>query len=317
MKIICAENQSARVPAKKHPQICASGALARPTDPRTFGSGQPAARSRSSGRAPTCAGGESRLNAGPPRGSCLPPSICGYFRPWPDHVPGAGRPSRAREAHPAMGADLTRPDKGRTAGAKASVVLVVDGEPAVRKFIGGILTRAGSKCLEAAEGESGLRLAATHPISIAVVALQLPGMDGLELAWRLHSERPALCILGLSDYAELWDADGLRDLGIRRVLSAPFGPDELLRAICPSSTLSAVRPPGFARRLLAPRRASARRGVHPGAQVGDGRARTVFPVGAAVLPTTRGMPHPVLPARHGDAVRPGGASPEGIRAPRF
>jgi CheY-like chemotaxis protein len=130
-----------------------------------------------------------------------------------------------------MGPDPTKSDKGRTAGANGSAVLVVDGGPAMRKLLRDILTRSELECIEAADGESGLRLAATHPVSTAVVSLQLSGMDGLELAWRLHSERPALCIVGLSDYAELWDADGLRGLGIRRVLSAPFGPGELLRAI--------------------------------------------------------------------------------------
>jgi CheY-like chemotaxis protein len=145
----------------------------------------------------------------------------------------------------------------------------------MRKLVRDILTRAKLDCIEAADGESGLRLAATHPVSTAVVSLHLPGpgalarptespaptcagMGGLELAWRLHSERPALCIVGLSDYAELWDADRLRGIGIRRVLSAPFGPEELLRAICPSAALSAVRGTALA-----------------SAREGDRRARTV------------------------------------------
>ncbi len=227
------------------------GALARPTESPAL----------------TCAGHGRRLNAGPPRDKFLPAAICGCFRAWADHVPGAERPSRTREGHRAMAPDSARLDRARTAGANGSAVLVVESGPAMRKSLRGILIRSKLECIEAADGESGLRLAATHAVSAAVVSLQLPGMDGLELAWRLHSERPALCIVGLSDYAELWDADGLRSLGIRRVLSAPFSPEELLRAICPSAAPSAVQ------------------GT---AQAGNGRARTVLPGMAAALPIKGG-----------------------------
>ncbi len=124
------------------------------------------------------------------------------------------------------------PEQGQMAAANGSRVLVVNQEPPMRKAICEALARAGLRCLEAANGESGLSLAATRPVSAAVVALDLPGMSGLELAWRLHQESPALGIVGVSDYVDLWDAEGLRDFGIRQVLSAPFVPGELSRAIC-------------------------------------------------------------------------------------
>ncbi len=111
------------------------------------------------------------------------------------------------------------------------VVLVVDEGPATRKLVRRILESAGLGCIEAADGESGLKIAARAGVSAAVVALALPGMSGAELAWRLREEMCGLPVVAVSGRLDLWDTDDLRDLGIQEALPLPFEPQRLLRAV--------------------------------------------------------------------------------------
>ena len=108
--------------------------------------------------------------------------------------------------------------------AAGSAVLAVDEDPVMRVFVRRILESAGFGCVEAADGESGLRLAVEAGVSAAIVDLALPGMSGAELAWRLCEEIPGLPVVAVSGRLDLWDTDDLRDLGIREMLPKPFEP---------------------------------------------------------------------------------------------
>ncbi len=142
-------------------------------------------------------------------------------------------------------------------GENGSMVLVVGDEPAVRKFLCDVLTRAGFGCAEAADGESGLKLALEADVSAAVVDLILPGMNGAELAWRLGEEIPGLPVVAVSGRLDLWDTDDLEDLGIRVVLHKPFEPEKLVRAVAGLLRHKPADASGFRR---APRRGARGRG---------------------------------------------------------
>ncbi len=115
--------------------------------------------------------------------------------------------------------------------AAGCVILAVDEDPVMREFVRRILLGAGLGCVEAAAGESGLKLAVEAGVSAAVVNLVLPGMSGAELAWRLREEIPGLPVVVVSGRLDLWDADDLRDLGICKVLPKPFEQRKLVRAV--------------------------------------------------------------------------------------
>ena len=82
--------------------------------------------------------------------------------------------------------------------AARSAVLAVDEDPAMRIFVRRILQSAGLGCVEAADGESGLKLAVEAGVSAAIVDLALPGMSGAELAWRLSEQIPGLPVVAVS-----------------------------------------------------------------------------------------------------------------------
>ncbi|HWG54361.1 MAG TPA: GAF domain-containing protein [Gemmatimonadaceae bacterium] len=76
-------------------------------------------------------------------------------------------------------------------GAKSGLVLVIDDDPAVRAITRRVLSREGYDVVEAADGETGLRLAKElHPHLITLDIL-MPGMDGWAVLAALKAD-PAL-----------------------------------------------------------------------------------------------------------------------------
>jgi PAS domain S-box-containing protein len=82
--------------------------------------------------------------------------------------------------------------------------LIVDDDVAVRTTLRRILERAGMVTIEAGDGRSALTLLteSTLPITIALVDLAMPGMNGLELLDAIRRHEPQLPVLLMSGNAE-------------------------------------------------------------------------------------------------------------------
>jgi serine/threonine-protein kinase len=107
-----------------------------------------------------------------------------------------------------------------TAPARASgpMILLIDDDPLVRRIYTAGLGSRGLTCVVAADGTSGLELAARTPVAAAVVDLVLPDIDGAEVVRRLRASYPDLPILVLSNaFAERQLAEA-RSAGATRVL---------------------------------------------------------------------------------------------------
>lgn len=84
-------------------------------------------------------------------------------------------------------------------------VLVVDDEPSARLLVRALLEKRGYEAVEASDGFEALdRVRDDDAIGLAVVDLNMPGMDGLELIWNLrdspHSaELPVIVVTGEAD----------------------------------------------------------------------------------------------------------------------
>ena len=82
-------------------------------------------------------------------------------------------------------------------------LLVVDDEPLVRLGTAEMLRDEGYEVDEADSAEAALALGPFDRFDCVVTDYLMPGLNGVELAHRLHAERPALPILLLSGYADL------------------------------------------------------------------------------------------------------------------
>jgi two-component system cell cycle sensor histidine kinase/response regulator CckA len=79
-------------------------------------------------------------------------------------------------------------------------VLLVEDDPDVRALLGEVLSIGGFAVLEAADGTEALRIAETtlRPIETLVTDINMPGINGLELARRVQVLRPAISVLYMS-----------------------------------------------------------------------------------------------------------------------
>jgi PAS domain S-box-containing protein len=113
-------------------------------------------------------------------------------------------------------------------------ILVVEDDPAVLAITRAVLSRNGYNVLVATDGIEALRVADANrgTISLLLTDIVMPsGIDGRELAERLHVTAPTLKVLLTSGYSP--DLPGMqRDLGkVQGFLRKPFTPDQLLAAV--------------------------------------------------------------------------------------
>ena len=109
-------------------------------------------------------------------------------------------------------------------------ILVIEDEPAVKKFLRVSLESQNYKVIEAAGGEEGLRHAALAQPDIVVLDLGLPDMDGLEVTRRLR-EWTAMPVIVVSARGKEPDKVAALDAGADDYLTKPFSMNELLARI--------------------------------------------------------------------------------------
>jgi PAS domain S-box-containing protein len=107
-------------------------------------------------------------------------------------------------------------------------VLVVDDEPQLRELIASKLRDLGHRCLQAADGPSGLEVICSpnQVIDLLITDVGLPGLGGRQLAAQARELRPGLKVLFITGYASdaIFDDDAA--CGVE-LLNKPFTMAEL------------------------------------------------------------------------------------------
>ena len=107
------------------------------------------------------------------------------------------------------------------------MVLVIEDEPPIRRFLRPTLTSQGYRLVEAETGEDGLVQAATRQPDLVILDLGLPDLDGLEVIRRLR-EWTAVPIIVLSARGAEADKVAALDAGADDYVTKPFAVGELL-----------------------------------------------------------------------------------------
>jgi two-component system KDP operon response regulator KdpE len=110
------------------------------------------------------------------------------------------------------------------------LILVIEEERALRKYLRATLHSNGYRMEEAVTGPEGSALAAQLSPELVILDLDLPGQDGLDLARELR-ERSFVPIIALSERDSEADKVRALDQGADDFLAKPFGSAELLARI--------------------------------------------------------------------------------------
>jgi two-component system, OmpR family, KDP operon response regulator KdpE len=110
------------------------------------------------------------------------------------------------------------------------LILLVEDEAALRRYLRPSLAAQGYRLVEAAGGMEGLGLAKQHVPDLVLLDLGLPDLDGLEVTRRLR-EWSRVPIIVLSARGQEGDKVDALDAGADDYLTKPFGFAELLARI--------------------------------------------------------------------------------------
>jgi two-component system KDP operon response regulator KdpE len=107
----------------------------------------------------------------------------------------------------------------------SATILIVDDEPVVRALLRAALEPAGSRIIEAVDGEAALDTAWEERPDVIVLDVGLPGLSGLDVcrAVKTHLPPPRVMLITGNRYAP-----GVEDCGADAIVEKPFDPHAVL-----------------------------------------------------------------------------------------
>ncbi|MBL7258495.1 response regulator transcription factor [Paractinoplanes lichenicola] len=119
------------------------------------------------------------------------------------------------------------------ATAAAPVVLIAEDDEDIRDLISWKLEVAGFRTLHAGNGKTAVELAAEHRPDAAVLDINMPAMDGLEVCQNLRRDEGTanIPVLMLSARVNDSDIESGYGAGADDYMTKPFNPQELLRRL--------------------------------------------------------------------------------------
>ncbi len=106
-------------------------------------------------------------------------------------------------------------------------VLVVDDEQDIRDGSERILKRIGFQVLKADRGDKALELLTETVVSIVLLDLKMPGMDGMEVLSQIREMDKNILVIVITGYATVETAIEAMKQGAYDFIPKPFDPDQL------------------------------------------------------------------------------------------
>lgn len=113
------------------------------------------------------------------------------------------------------------------ASTPAPLVLVIEDDAPIRRFLRAALEANGYRFREAVNGKEGVALAATDVPDLVLLDLGLPDLNGFEVVKRLR-EWSQVPVVVVSARGQEQDKILALDAGADDYVTKPFGPDELI-----------------------------------------------------------------------------------------
>ncbi|PLX43872.1 MAG: sigma-54-dependent Fis family transcriptional regulator [Deltaproteobacteria bacterium] len=110
-------------------------------------------------------------------------------------------------------------------------ILLVEDDQAVRRSMEMHLTSEGFEVLSAVDGEQGVELALSNDISLVILDVRLPGIDGFEVLRRIRGVKPSLHVVVVTAFDDMQTAIEAIKLGAADHLGKPLDLGELDKTI--------------------------------------------------------------------------------------
>jgi two-component system cell cycle response regulator DivK len=112
-------------------------------------------------------------------------------------------------------------------------ILVIEDTEDNRRILRDLLTAAGYDIIEAADGATGVAMAASESPDLILMDIQLPIIDGYEATRRIKAD-PAtqhIPIVAVTSYALAGDEIKTREAGCDGYIAKPYSPRHLLERV--------------------------------------------------------------------------------------
>jgi putative two-component system response regulator len=109
----------------------------------------------------------------------------------------------------------------------APYCLVVDDEAGLRRILMQVMRRDGFRCLEASNGAEALQQLESHPVSLLMSDMRMPGMDGIELLRSVRARYPDVAVMMITAVPDVEAAVTCLSHGAMDYLTKPFHLEEV------------------------------------------------------------------------------------------
>jgi two-component system nitrogen regulation response regulator NtrX len=124
---------------------------------------------------------------------------------------------------------------------KRHTILVVDDEPEILRTLSGLLEDEGYQGLTAPGGAEALARLSETDVSLVLLDIRMPAMDGLEVLKRIRETASDLPVIMISGQATIDDAVRATKLGAVDFVEKPVQPERLLLAIKNTLAMETLR----------------------------------------------------------------------------
>lgn len=101
-------------------------------------------------------------------------------------------------------------------------LLIVDDQQGIRLLLNEVFKKEGFFPHLAATGQEALQIVETSDISLILLDMKIPGMDGIEILRRIKNIKPDIPVIMMTAYGELGVINEALDLGAVKYFTKPF-----------------------------------------------------------------------------------------------
>lgn len=112
-----------------------------------------------------------------------------------------------------------------------SHILVVDDNDSFRDLVREVLLEHGYRVSEAVNGQDALDFLKKVTVDMAVVDLEMPKLNGLDLTRQIKKDHPRFPIVMVTAYAAIYSPADILAAGVDAFLQKPVPTDRLLKII--------------------------------------------------------------------------------------